>query len=127
MTWAVYHLFFVPKTEKIYQDQPGLKWSVFMRGFSQILTFIMTAITFIYATRANVNPGVIAGLLTGEIFYTAVIFRVTWGEKISVAVICAGLLVVAGVISVGYKAENSVDAANKIESSSDLFLSIVFS
>lgn len=87
----------------------------------------MTAITFIYATRANVNPGVIAGLLTGEIFYTAVIFRVTWGEKISVAVICAGLLVVAGVISVGYKAENSVDAANKIESSSDLFLSIVFS
>ena len=61
--------------------------------------------TFAFATLANVNQGVIGGLLTANIFYSSVVFYLVYGERISWQTAVAMCLLFGGVFCVSLKDE----------------------
>jgi len=66
---------------------------------------MLLIVTFAFAANANVNQGVIGGLLAANIIYTSIIFYIGYKEKISYPTMAAMLLVIAGVMCVSVKDE----------------------
>jgi ABC-type transport system involved in cytochrome c biogenesis permease subunit len=74
-----------------------------MRGALSFICMLLALITFDFAANANVNQGVIGGLLAANIIYSSIIFYVGYKEKISYPTMAAMLLIIAGVMCVSVK------------------------
>jgi len=58
---------------------------------------------FKFATAANLNQGVIAGLFTSSVAFTALLFWYLYSEKLSLKKVAGMLLIVASVFCVGFR------------------------
>ena len=97
----------------------GVLW----RALIHFTSLILLIVTFTFAAWANVNQGVIGGLLTANIFYSSVIFYLVYGEKISWKTAVAMCCLFGGVFCVTVR-----DQVKDLEINySYLLLSVLFS
>lgn len=68
-----------------------------------ILVFIGQMITFTYASKSGVNPGIIASCFSMNIPFTSLIFYFIYGNKITCRDFAGSIFIIAGVflIAVG--------------------------
>lgn len=64
---------------------------------------MLLIVTFSFAAIANVNQGVIGGLLASNIIYTTLIFWLGYKEKISYVTMIAIALIITGIMCVSIK------------------------
>lgn len=79
---------------------------------------------FAYAAEANVNQGVIAGVLSSNIIFTSIIFYLVYGEKITFVNKICMLIIIAGVVCVSIKQEKSFEQKEIIYE--DLLISVAY-
>lgn len=77
--------------------------TIFFRGLAHFLSLLLVIVTFDFAAKANVNQGVIGGLLASNIIYSSIVFYIGYKEKITIATIVASFLIIAGVTCVSLK------------------------
>jgi drug/metabolite transporter (DMT)-like permease len=82
---------------------------------------ITSANAFSYAKIANVNQGVIAGLFTSGVVFTAIVFYVLYQEKIGKTDLVGMITILTGVVCVGLKNTDS-----NVTDQTALFLAIGF-
>jgi drug/metabolite transporter (DMT)-like permease len=97
---------------------------VFARAFAHFMSLMLVIVTFSFAAKANVNQGVIGGLLAANIIYTSLAFYFAYKERISYATMVAMALIIAGVMCVSIK-EESGDASMQVDHTY-LLLSVLF-
>ena len=93
------------------------------RALIHFTSLILLVATFAFAALANVNQGVIGGLLTANIFYSSVIFYLVYGEKISWKTALAMCFLFGGVFCVTVRDRATDQEINY----SYLLLSVLFS
>lgn len=72
------------------------------RGVNHLMLIVMTAFAFTYAAKGGINIGIIASLFTIGVFFTAVIFYFTYGEKLTLNDFSGMLIIVLGTCMVGF-------------------------
>ena len=108
--FAFYHA--SVNNETFYMDKiDGLKRirGLLLRASNHLATIWLGCMAFTYAGRAHINQGVIAGLYASSILFTAIIFYFVYKERISKPFILGAALIIAGVLCVSLKLDDSVE------------------
>ena len=95
-----------------YKNRRDREFGVFIRGFVHFASLLLVILTFALAAKANINQGVFGGLLTANIFYSAILFYLKYKEKISTVTAVAMCLIFAVVLCISYKDEEIAAEVN---------------
>lgn len=103
LCFILYYLFSADKITEFYSNRRDRQVGVLWRALIHFTSLCLIIATFMFATWANVNQGVIGGLFTANIFYSSVIFYLVYGEKISCKTVVAMCLLFGGVFCVSVR------------------------
>ena len=107
MIWATYHA--SVKSKSFYSKNPLRIQGILARGSIHIIAIWLVTEAFAYAADANVNQGIIAGVLSSNIIFTSIIFNLVYGEKITCVNKICMLIIISGVVCVSIKQEKSFE------------------
>jgi drug/metabolite transporter (DMT)-like permease len=125
LMWVVYHA--SVKTNNFYAKNLQRKCGVICKCLNHFCLLGGNMLTFYYAAEANINIGVISGLFTTAIIYTAIMFRCIYGEKIRYATLSGMLVICGGVICISLdKAETKPYESNKELDGFNLGMAVFF-
>jgi drug/metabolite transporter (DMT)-like permease len=103
--WCVYHT--SVKSKDFYKNKPKRVFGIVLRALIHIVAILLNTIGFWYASLAHINQGIIAGLLSSNIMFTSILFRIFYGEKIRVVNWVSMAMIISGVLCVSIKDEDT--------------------
>jgi len=74
-------------------------------------------LTFEYAGKSGVNSGIIATIFTTTVLFTAILFRVKYGQKLTIYDIIGCFGIISGVILISLGAASAVKEKSPSEKS----------
>lgn len=90
-------------------------------GANTFVRISMIFMAFRYAMLAGLNQGVIAGVFTSGVAFTALLFWKVYNENLSLTKLGGMAIIILGVLCVGYQHSEAKIAWNK-----DLLIAIMF-
>lgn len=120
--WAVYHASVNTGTFYLDKDFGALRIvGVILRGMNHIGAILLLVTSFYFGSLAHVNQGVVAGLFTSSVVFTAILFYFVYNERVSNKNLAGMTLVICGVLCVSVK-----DDSNEHVDYNMLWISVFF-
>mgnify|MGYP006950332689 CR=1 FL=1 len=92
---------------EIYKREPRAILGIIVLALNHFLRTFMCFVAYMYADKAQINQGIIAGLFTLGVMFTTLMFWRLYGEKINLIVGGGMLLLCSSVVCVGYRSEDT--------------------
>ena len=77
------------------------------RAIATIAVEVFCTLTFEYAYKSGVNPGIIASCFSVNIPFTAIVFYFVYGNKLTIRDAIGGLLIIGSIILISLGGGNT--------------------
>ena len=108
--WIAYKVFGKPGEVGVFSSRRAFL-GIVLRGVTSGIVLSGISFSLYFGGLSGINMGVIASILTTAIFFTALIFYLVYGEKLSFYDWIGALLIMVGVAMIGLFTKNEESVA----------------